>query len=203
MSSNQKNHKNKSKSKELAEINAYFGEFELAVRRKAGAMKVVRLQELDDFVQYMLTWAWGRPDLVARYVPRALAAVSVSHRAVEFFRKEARGFPQGSYDPHTGTTHNAIWYLDHVVFENDDDVFTLGDTLVQADNLLDDILTNERLAEALRVLTPAQQYIYVLVEGLQYKVVEVADMLGYKREWTQRELGKARHSMAGFAQSWQ
>lgn len=200
MSRNQK--KNQSTSHESAETNAYFGEFELAVRRKAGAMKIVRLQELDDFVQYMLLWAWGRPDLVDRYVPRALAAVSVSHRAVEFFRKEARGFPQGAYDPQTATTHNAIWYLDHVLFDDGEDVMTFGDTLLAADDFLEDIMTNERLAKVLQVLTGEQRQIYVLVEGLQYKVTEVAHMLGYKREWAQRELGKARLAMAEFAQPW-
>jgi DNA-directed RNA polymerase specialized sigma24 family protein len=54
----------------------------------------------------------------------------------------------------------------------------------------------------LGVLTPAQQEIFVLVEGLQYKVVEVARMLGYKREWAQRELGKARVAMSVFIQEW-
>lgn len=52
------------------------------------------------------------------------------------------------------------------------------------------------------VLTPEQRDIYLLVEGLQYKVTEVANMFGYRREWAQRELGKARQAIADLAQAW-
>ena len=48
----------------------------------------------------------------------------------------------------------------------------------------------------LKVLTPRQRKVYLLVEIEGHKVVEAAIELGLKREMTQRELGKARKVVA-------
>jgi DNA-directed RNA polymerase specialized sigma24 family protein len=67
---------------------------------------------------------------------------------------------------------------------------------------MDRLLSNDVIARVVSVLTPEQRDIYLLVEGLQYKVTEVANMFGYRREWAQRELGKARQAIADLAQAW-
>ncbi len=207
MSSNQNNKKPARKtsagaSMSATEITDFFREFELTVRRMAGRVPGLRLQDLDDFVQYISLWAWSRPDLRERYAPRALAAAAVNQRAVDFFRKEARGLPQGGYDHREKKVHNAIWYLDHIVAQNDDDdTVTLGDVIAAKGDLVEEFIDHQKLEEALLTLTPQQRSIFILVEGLQYKVTEVASMLGFKREWAQRELGKARKAMSGYTRT--
>ena len=47
-------------------------------------------------------------------------------------------------------------------------------------------------SEALSVLTPDQRTIFVLVEGLGYKVAEVARAFDVRREWASRQLSAAR-----------
>lgn len=184
------------------DVNAYIAELETVLRRMVGKRANLRLHQAEDFVQYFLVWAWGRPDLMDRYVPRALAAASFNQRLIDFLRQEGRQLPQGEYDPKTGKVRNAIWSLDYVLFEDDDSVFTFGDTLEGDDDWMDRLLSNDVIARAVSVLTPAQRDIFLLVEGMQYKVTEVANMFGYRREWAQRELGKARQAIADLAQAW-
>jgi RNA polymerase sigma factor (sigma-70 family) len=188
---------------EPSDENAYLAELEEILRRMIGKRTQLRLHDAEDFLQYFLCWAWGRPDLTERYVPAALASASFANRLTDWHRQQGRQLPQGEYDPKTGKVVNAVWSLDHVLFTDDEgDDLTFGDTLTGDDDWLERIKDNDLISRTLGVLTPAQQQIFVLVEGLQYKVVEVAKMLGYKREWTQRELGKARVAMSVFTQEW-
>lgn len=181
---------------------AYLRELEQIVRRMAGKRNNLRIQQAEDFVQYFLFWAWKRSDLRDQYVPRALAAASFNQRLIDFLRQEGRQLPQGEYDHKAGKVHNTVWSLDHVLFEDGDDVFTLADALEGNDDWMDRLLSNDVIARVVSVLTPEQRDIYLLVEGLQYKVTEVANMFGYRREWAQRELGKARQAIADLAQAW-
>lgn len=187
---------------EPGDENAYLAEVEEVARRMVGKRTKLRIHQAEDFVQYFVVWAWGRPDLMERYVPRALVSASFNQRLIDFLRQEGRQLPQGEYDHKAGKVINAVWYLDHVLAEVDGEEFTFGDTLEAKSEWLEQILSNDLIADALKVLTPAQQEIYLLVEGLRYKVTEVASMLGYKREWAQRELGKAREALANRAQAW-
>ncbi|MBM3828843.1 MAG: sigma-70 family RNA polymerase sigma factor [Actinobacteria bacterium] len=175
---------------------AYLGQLEQIVRRMAANRKNLSLPQAEDFVQYFLFWAWRRPDLRDQYVPQALASAAFNQRLIDFLRREGRQLPQGEYDPKTGKVRNSIWSLDHVLFEDEDSVLTFGDTLEGTDDWQERVSSNEVIADALRVLTPQQRDIYLLVVGLEYKVTEVAKMLGYKREWTQRELGKAKKTLS-------
>jgi len=181
---------------EPEDVNIYLTELEQVLRRMVGKRANLRLHQAEDFIQYFLMWAWRRPDLMERYVPRALASACYNQRLIDFLRREGRQLPQGEYDNKTGKVRNAIWSLDHVLFEDEDSVFTFGDTLEGNDDWQERVLSNEVISDALRVLTPRQREIYLLVVGLEYKVTEVADMLGYKREWTQRELGKAKKTLS-------
>ncbi len=185
------------------DVNAYLAELEPILFRMTAKRTQLLLEDAEDFVQYFLLWAWGRPDLIERYVPAALASASFANRLTDWHRQQGRQLPQGKYDPKSGKVRNAVWSLDHVLFTDDEgDEFTFGDTLTGDEVWLERIQDNDLISRTLGVLTPAQQEIFVLVEGLQYKVVEVAKMLGYKREWTQRELGKARVAMSVFIQEW-
>lgn len=187
---------------EPGDMNAYLGELEVILRRMTQKRTDWCLDDVNDFVQYVVIWAWKRPDLMEKYVPRALASASFNQRLIDFRRQNGRQLPQGEYDNKSGKVHNAIWSLDHVLFRDGDDEFTLSDVLEGTEDWMDRLLANEVIARAVSVLTPAQRKIYLLVEGLQYKVTEVADMFGYRREWAQRELGKARGKMVELAQSW-
>jgi len=187
---------------EPGDENAYLAEVEEVVRRMVGKRTKLRIHQAEDFVQYFMVWAWRRPDLREQYVPRALVSASFTQRLIDFLRQEGRQLPQGEYDHKAGKVHNAIWSLDHVLFEDGDDVFTLADALEGNDDWMDRLLSNDVIARVVSVLTPEQRDIYLLVEGLQYKVTEVANMFGYRREWAQRELGKARQAIADLAQAW-
>jgi len=186
---------------EPEDANIYLTELEQVLRRMIGKRANLRLHQAEDFIQYFLMWAWGRPDLMERYVPRALASACFNQRLIDFLRREGRQLPQGEYDNKSGKVRNAVWSLDHVLHQDGDDVFTFGDMLEGNDDWMDRLLSNDLVERALSVLTPQQRAIFLLVEGMQYKVVEVAEMFGYRREWAQRELGKARWTLTQFAQS--
>lgn len=187
---------------EPGDENAYLAELEGILRRMVGKRTKLRIHQAEDFVQYFVVWAWGRPDLMERYVPRALASTSFTQRLIDFLRQEGRQLPQGEYDHKSHKVVDSVWYLDHVLADEDGEVFTFGDTLEADNEWLEEILANDIIAGALEVLSPEQREIYLLVEGLRYKVTEVAAMFGYKREWTQRELGKAREILAIQARIW-
>jgi RNA polymerase sigma factor (sigma-70 family) len=187
---------------EPGDTNAYLGELEQILRRMTPKRTQMCLDDINDFVQYFLIWAWKRVDLMEKYEPQALASVAFNQRLIDFRRQNGRQLPQGEFDNKTGKVVNAIWSLDHVLFQDGDDEFTLGDVLEGNEDWLERVLAIGAVQTALEVLTPAQREIFILVEGLQFKVTEVAKMRGYKREWAQRELGKARAALTEYAQAW-
>ena len=178
------------------EINQYFKEFLLALDRKVQKISGFRLAEADDFKQYCACWLLDRPSLMSKYKPHVLESVVASQRSVDFIRQMSRQVPQGRYVKDVeARDRQAIQYLDSVLNGKDGDA-THEKFLAAPGDLEEGVVNNLMLGSMLKVLTPRQRKVYLLVEIEGHKVVEAAIELGLKREMTQRELGKARKVVA-------
>jgi RNA polymerase sigma factor (sigma-70 family) len=157
----------------------------------------IPIEDSDDFIRYYVAWVWARPELRQQYTVVALVNASIRQRAVDFVRMMGRQNPEGGYDSEKKRVRNKVAHLDDVISESEEgDLFTLADvvanTLAEGKDICEVLCVNERLEEALSVLSPNQRAIFVLVEGHGHKVAEVARAFGVRREWASKQLSAAR-----------
>lgn len=157
----------------------------------------IAVQDRDDFIRYYVMWVWTHRKLLEKYTVVALVNSSIHQRAVDFARMMGRQNPEGGYDSEKKRVRNKVAHLDDVISESEEgDLFTLADvvanTLAEGKDICEVLCVNERLEEALSVLTPDQRAIFVLVEGHGHKVAEVARAFGVRREWASKQLSAAR-----------
>lgn len=138
---------------------------------------------------------WENPeDVMSRYEPEVYAAVSINHRANDWFRSERIQRGEGA---RLNNIDGRLVAGREVISLNQIDDYTIGSGRGRDD--MDEIIVEYvDLKNAINVLTDIQRKLLFSVDVFGNSMVKTAEGLGLNRKFCQREIEKARAIVRDF-----
>lgn len=203
----------------------YFQQVLDILQRRIGQMVgrgEVRVQEVDDVIQFFCEWLLARPRVMETYTPAAIVSVAVKQRLVEFIRQQNRQNPTKPYNAAAIEPSMFMEYLDEAgwgpsgyaptfavplkEFEDGDNDHSnqpaLIDRLHSNQDVARDVEHDALTQSMLTALDPLQREVFTLVNLEGFTVTEAAQSLGIRRERASIALQRARRIVKDLRRDW-